>query len=292
MSGSKITINQINSGTDGAMFGHVWIVVTDANGVQHSYGFIPGDQLPILGVPSPWGVGEISTSDNVDHLTPDYTKEYLITESQAKKIIEFSENVKANPGPYNLEGQNNCTTFVAKSLIQAKVVPSGGMIPGIPAMIPNWLKAKDIQAGILDPSIKKIGDAFKNAKGTISPIILDLNSDGVKTAALSNGVNFDHDRNGFAEQSGWVAPEDGLLVRDLDGNGVIDSGRELFGNQTQLANGSQASNGFAALAELDSNHDGKVDASDAGFATLKVWRDLNGDGYTEAGELLKGISKN
>ena len=47
---------------------------------------------------------------------------------------------------------------------------------------------------------------------------------------------FDHNTNGFAENSAWVGADDGLLVRDLNNNGTIDSGRELFGNNTMLAN--------------------------------------------------------
>ena len=39
-----------------------------------------------------------------------------------------------------------------------------------------------------------------------------------------------------------------------------------------------APNGFAALASLDSNNDGIIDANDAAFAQLKLWRDTNQDG--------------
>jgi RTX toxins and related Ca2+-binding proteins len=98
-------------------------------------------------------------------------------------------------------------------------------------------------------------------------------------------VHFDHSDDGFAERSGWVAADDGLLVHDLDGNGLIDSGAELFGNNTVLPDGSKATNGFAALAALDDNGDGKIDASDAAFSSLRVWRDLDQDGVTDAGEL-------
>lgn len=81
----------------------------------------------------------------------------------------------------------------------------------------------------------------------------DLNGDGqLSTAAEGTGARFDFDANGFAESAGWVAPADGLVVRDLNGNGTIDSGRELFGDQTQLPNGSFAANGFQAMAVLAS----------------------------------------
>ena len=36
---------------------------------------------------------------------------------------------------------------------------------------------------------------------------------------------------------------------------------------------------------MDSNLDGKVDATDAGFSELRVGQDTNSDGLTEAGEL-------
>jgi hypothetical protein len=107
---------------------------------------------------------------------------------------------------------------------------------------------------------------FPDAREEISPIILDLDGDGIETTNVKDGAYFDHDGNGFAEQTGWAGADDGLLVFDRDGNGTIDSGKELFGSETILSDGSKASNGFEALAELDDNHDGKIDASDAAFA--------------------------
>ena len=121
--------------------------------------------------------------------------------------------------------------------------------------------------------------------GRRDPLILDLDGDGIETTNVKDGAYFDHDGNGLAEQTGWVAPDDGLLVRDINGNGRIDNGKELFGDQTILKNGSNAANGFAALADLDDNHDGKIDSNDAAFSQLKVWQDIDGDGYSTAGEL-------
>src|SRR6266568_3510473 len=137
-----------------------------------------------------------------------------------------------------------------------------------------------------DDTLQDIQDHFDTAEITRSPIILDLNGDGVRTISESEGPNFDLDGNRFAEQTGWVSKDDGLLVWDRNGNGEIDDGSELFGNYTQLGSGSNAANGFAALADLDSNHDGRVDASDAAFADLRVWKDGNSDGFVSDGELL------
>ena len=43
--------------------------------------------------------------------------------------------------------------------------------------------------------------------------------------------------------------------------------------------GSATQDGFEVLETLDTNHDGKIDASDADFASLRVWQDANEDDW-------------
>ncbi|MDO9226520.1 MAG: hypothetical protein Q7W53_10960, partial [Pseudomonadota bacterium] len=117
------------------------------------------------------------------------------------------------------------------------------------------------------------------------PLVLDLDGDGLETVSTRTGAYFDHDANGFAELTGWAGKDDGLLVWDRNGNGMIDSGRELFGDRTLLKTGAFAADGYAALAEWDDNKDGRIDANDAIWANLKLWRDADGDGYSANGEL-------
>jgi hypothetical protein len=119
-----------------------------------------------------------------------------------------------------------------------------------------------------------------------SPLILDLNGDGVQTVDISQGTTFDLHATGAAQATGWVDAHDGLLVIDLNSDGKINSGAELFGNSTLLADGKNATNGWTALAQHDSNVDGKMDAQDAVFDALMVWQDANSNGVTDAGELL------
>jgi len=133
--------------------------------------------------------------------------------------------------------------------------------------------------------LTNIRDLFTTAQTIVDPIILDLDGDGVETTGVKAGVYFDQDGNGFAEQTGWAKSEDGLLVLDRNGNGTIDNGRELFGDQTLMADGTRAANGFQALAELDGNADGKIDVNDAAYAKLKVWQDVDGNGYSSPSEL-------
>jgi len=112
----------------------------------------------------------------------------------------------------------------------------------------------------------------------VSPIVLDLNGDGVRTTPIdfSTGT-FDLLNDGNPIASGWLSPEDGFLAIDTNGNGIIDDRSELFGGAV--------GEGFAKLAGFDSNRDGVVDARDARFAELKIWQDRNANHRTDAGEL-------
>jgi len=92
-------------------------------------------------------------------------------------------------------------------------------------------------------------------------------------------VYFDFSGNGFATATGFPSNGDGFLAIDLNGNGVIDNGTELFGNQTGAANG------FEVLAAYDTDGDGKITAADARFRDLRVWIDANQNGVSEANEL-------
>ncbi|MFI3156852.1 MAG: calcium-binding protein [Methylococcaceae bacterium] len=135
-----------------------------------------------------------------------------------------------------------------------------------------------------DP-LKKAFQTAEQADPIISPIVLDLDSNGIATQGVAYGAFFDYDGNGFAERTGWATPSDGILVRDLNGNGSIDNGTELFGDRTPLKNGQTAANGFVAMADLDNNNDGKLDSQDAVWTELKIWQDRNSDGISNTGEL-------
>ena len=53
-----------------------------------------------------------------------------------------------------------------------------------------------------------------------------------------------------------------------------------------------ATDGFAALAQEDSNHDGLVNAADTNWSSLRLWRDLNQDGVSQSNELFTLQSQN
>ena len=132
-------------------------------------------------------------------------------------------------------------------------------------------------------AVNEMSNAQYNAYFAVTPIVLDLDGHGVNTLAAAQGVNFDLMGTGTAQLTGWVTSTEGLLAVDLNHDGKINDGTELFGSATRLANGQMAGDGFTALKEFDSNHDGKVNAADQRWNELKVWVDANHNGVTDAG---------
>lgn len=98
------------------------------------------------------------------------------------------------------------------------------------------------------------------------PLVLDLAGNGLRTRGLLDPVSFDLNADGRLDQISAPAGDDALLALDRDGNGRIDDGRELFGDQHGAANG------FTELARFDDNGDGWLDATDAAFARLRLLR--------------------
>ncbi len=124
------------------------------------------------------------------------------------------------------------------------------------------------------------GNPLGVASAIWDPLIVDLDSDGVLTDMNDGFTNFRHfdlNADGFAESLRWAGGDDGFLVRDLNSNGRIDDGSELFGTADI--------DGFTALAAFDGNADGLIDANDAVWSDLLIWKDENADGQTQGGEL-------
>ena len=98
------------------------------------------------------------------------------------------------------------------------------------------------------------------------PLVLDLAGNGFTTRGLDDAVRFDLTGDGRPESISAPKGDDALLALDRNGNGRIDSGKELFGDQHG------ASNGFAELSKYDDNRDGRIDQQDSVFEQLSLLR--------------------
>ncbi len=170
------------------------------------------------------------------------------------------------------------------------------MNPGI-SEIAQWIAGGELDCSLCDDGIDNDCDGTVDLQDSgcalcnFSPIIIDLSGNGFNLTDAASGVNFDLNDTSNRERLSWTAmgSDDSFLVYDRNGNGTIDNGRELFGNMTAQ---SQSANphGFIALAEFDKpanggNSDGKINHLDTVFPALRLWRDANHNGVSEASEL-------
>ena len=236
----------------------------------------------------------------------DYERE--ITQDQYDDIKDFSENAKQQAESHSgrwadYEGPtNSCVDFTWGAISAGGLAGDAGgwqgnVLPGNNQsdIEKYFARQKSSFVERWDKAFQAISDAVRDFFHTaqtwrprVDPLILDLDGDGLDTvgASSTSPILFDHDNDGIQTGTGWVNAEDGFLVFDRNGNGAIDNGSELFGDATDLYAGGKAADGFAALAQEDSNHDGKVDSQDAHWSQLRVWRDLNQDGVSQANELF------
>ncbi len=124
-----------------------------------------------------------------------------------------------------------------------------------------------------------------------SPIVIDVEANGYALTSAVDGVDFDISAIGGAVRVSWTAPgaDDSWLALDRNRNGFIDDGSELFGTATPQPENDEP-NGFEALkifdqAENGGNDDNWISAGDSIFHSLLLWRDVNHNGISEAGEL-------
>ncbi len=98
------------------------------------------------------------------------------------------------------------------------------------------------------------------------PLAFDLDGNGLQTTGVKNGVNFDINADGTTDKTSFVSGNDAFLALDENNNGLIDNGKELFGDQ----NG--AANGYDELSKHDSNKDNIIDNKDPVFERLRLFR--------------------
>jgi hypothetical protein len=119
-----------------------------------------------------------------------------------------------------------------------------------------------------------------------SPLVVDFSGKGIDLSSPEQGVAFDITGDGWFRQISWpTSPLNAFVALDRNGDGVIDTVHELFGDNTVGPDGQRSANGFLVLQKYDQNRDGFIDAQDEVYSRLRLWTDLNRNGKSDAGEL-------
>jgi hypothetical protein len=118
-------------------------------------------------------------------------------------------------------------------------------------------------------------------------ISVDPKVDTVTLTSPEAGVPFDIDSDGVLDQVAWTEWDTAVafIALDLDGDGRITSGKELFGSYTVP----EAGNGPDALIETFKSTgaplSGAVEGGHKLYDQLLLWVDRNHNGISEHGEL-------
>jgi hypothetical protein len=171
----------------------------------------------------------------------------------------------------------------------------------------GWAKEKDLTAlglgghtvtaeavGYLVPLLEPGADAeeiadlrakaarLKRLPRPITPIAVPLR-DGLTAADLHDeraAVRFDADGSGIKKRWTWITKDAAWLVYDPAGRGEVDSALQLFGSVTFWL---FWEHGYAALSVLDDDGDGRLTGDE--LRSLALWRDVNGNGKPDPGEV-------
>jgi len=130
-------------------------------------------------------------------------------------------------------------------------------------------------------SIVKAMDALPRCSA-ITPLVVPLDDSQCLHEVLdrSKQVSFDLDGTGRPQTVQWITSQSAFLVWDPQHTGQITSGRQLFGSATWWM---FFADGFAALASLDDDCNGRIEGSE--LSGLALWRDANSNGISDPGEV-------
>ncbi|MCL6472270.1 MAG: hypothetical protein K6T91_05595 [Firmicutes bacterium] len=117
----------------------------------------------------------------------------------------------------------------------------------------------------------RAGDAVK-----VDPLVINFN--GLASELTETKYDFDLDFDGEKERISFVKQGSGLLVLDLNEDGLINNGSELFGPST--------GDGLSELASYDEDGNNWIDENDSVFYKLKIWSK-----DTEAHDLLYSLGQ-
>ncbi len=108
----------------------------------------------------------------------------------------------------------------------------------------------------------EVNESFRAGNGKmVDPLVIHFGA--VHNSLTQATFRFDLNADGVENDIAFVRPESALLALDVNGDGIINDGGELFGPTT--------GNGFSELAAYDEDGNGWIDENDSVFDRLSLW---------------------
>lgn len=113
-------------------------------------------------------------------------------------------------------------------------------------------------------------EQFEYIQYMTDPLVIDF--EGNVPYMSDQTIKFDIDMDGEEDEIYKLGAGSGFLALDLNDDGIINDGSELFGTRS--------GDGFRDLSVYDDDKDGFIDEDDEIFNKLKIWAfDENGNGH-------------
>ena len=164
-------------------------------------------------------------------------------------------------------------------LVSSKTVDKGGGIPERRPPVPPLYHKAEAATPLTTYQLRSCPSALLIATGDRPFYAL---------TSVEDGVRFDIDADGKAEQMAWTERGAAVAFLAIERNGdkAITSGKELFGRHTWPG----SPNGFSALSDMNMDANGgrlrgSVNGDDPLLARLLLWTDVNHNAISEPREL-------
>ncbi|AFQ42760.1 hypothetical protein [Desulfosporosinus meridiei] len=126
----------------------------------------------------------------------------------------------------------------------------------------------DLQLNLSREFMSKNDIRVRAGDALIDPLVINYGS--ASASVTQKKYAFDIDADGALDQISFVGPGSGFLALDLNQDGIINDGKELFGPNS--------GDGFSDLANYDLDENGWIDENDAIYEKLRIWtKDADGN---------------
>lgn len=239
-----------------------------------------GQGNAVAGAQGPLGAIRSAVDDALEALREEVTKTLQILGLSRRDAEKAAAGLAGavRSGTESVSFQAQMSSFAAsESLIRT----DGGMSYSASVSMERASISFNSETGEFTARVERVSLQVEIRTGSFvesDPLILDLDGNGTQILPPGKGTWFDLDGDGKEDRTAWVAGRDAFLALDRNGNGSIDNGKELFGDQ----NG--APSGFDELAKFDDNGDGRINAGDRVFdGLLLVYADGRTGSLRDAG---------